>query len=330
MTHIYGTFGPACGSEKTLEAMFRAGMTGMRLNLSHCDLADSADMLRAFRSAASAAGVDAPQLVIDTQGPELRIGALESPMHLQNGASVLLGEGGIPFPEVVLEALEPGCEVLLDDGKLALWVTAAGSGRAEAEVLRGGTLTGRKSIKLPGKILRLPVLTERDVQNIRHAAEFGVTGLLQPFVHSGEELSRLRHILEENGAGSLKLFAKIETLEGAANLPDILPQADVVVIARGDLGNDMPLWRLPAVQKDIAAACRAAGKPFIVVTQMLASMEHSPVPTRAEVSDIFNAVADGAWGVMVTGETAVGKYPAEAIQYLAETTREARRWLETQ
>ena len=128
----------------------------------------------------------------------------------------------------------------------------------------------------------------------------------------------------------MKLFAKIETLEGAANLPDILPQADVVVIARGDLGNDMPLWHLPAVQKDISTACRAAGKPFIVVTQMLSSMEHSPVPTRAEVSDIFNAVADGAWGVMVTGETAVGEYPAETIRYLSGTAEEARHWLEAQ
>ena len=171
------------------------------------------------------------------------------------------------------------------------------------------------------------MLTERDIQNIRQAEHFGVTGLLQPFVHSGEELCRLRRILAENGAGHLKLFAKIETLEGAAHLDDILLQADVIVIARGDLGNDMPLWHLPAVQKHIAAACRAAGKPFLVVTQMLASMERSPVPTRAEVSDIFNAVADGAWGVMVTGETAVGRYPTEAIRYLTETAREARRYL---
>lgn len=330
MTQIYGTFGPACGTRETLEAMFRAGMTGMRLNLSHCDLVDSAGMLEAFRRAAEAAGVEAPQLVIDTQGPELRLGDLESPLTLENGAAVCLGEGGIPVPPVVLEALQPGCELLLDDGKLSLEVTAAADGGAEAKVQRGGVLTGRKSIKLPGKDLRLPVLTERDIRNIRQAERFGVTGLLQPFVHSGEELCRLRRILAENGAGHLKLFAKIETLEGAAHLEDILPQADVVVIARGDLGNDMPLWRLPAVQKDISAACRAAGKPFIVVTQMLASMERSPVPTRAEVSDIFNAVADGAWGVMVTGETAVGRYPAEAIRYLTQTAREARRYLAQQ
>lgn len=326
MTQIYGTFGPACREQATLAAMFRAGMTGMRLNLSHCDLADSTEMLDAYRAAAEAVGVDA-QLVIDTQGPELRLGDLAAPMLLENGKTALLGADGIPVPAVVLEALEVGCEVLLDDGKLSLRVTSVEEdGSAAAEVVRGGTLTGRKSVKLPGKTLRLPVLTERDLSNIRRAAEFSVTGLLQPFVHSGEELRELRSVLAENGAGHLKIFAKIETLEGAANLADILPEADVVVIARGDLGNDMPLWHLPAVQKDLSAACRKAGKPFLVVTQMLSSMEHAPVPTRAEVSDIFNAVADGAWGVMVTGETAVGQYPAEVIRYLSETAREAREW----
>lgn len=326
MTQIYGTLGPACGSQDTLEVMLRAGMTGIRLNLSHCDLADSAPMIEALHAAAKAVGT-APQLVIDTQGPELRLGDLDAPLELETDAAITLGEHGIPVPEAVLEALTAGSEVLLDDGKLSLRIKDAAPGSARAEVVRGGTLTGRKSIKLPGKDLHLPVVTERDVRNIRMASAYGVTGLLQPFVHSGEELRRLRAILRENGAGNLSLFAKIETLEGAAHLPDILPQADVIVIARGDLGNDMPLWHLPAVQKDIAAACRAADKPFIVVTQMLASMEHSPVPTRAEVNDIFNAVVDGAWGVMVTGETAVGKYPIESIRYLTETTKDACRWL---
>jgi len=329
MTQIYGTFGPACAVQSTMEAMFRAGMTGMRLNLSHVDLSGSAAMIKAFHGAAKAAGVEA-QLVIDTQGPELRIGALERAMMLENGTSAILGEGGIPVPSVVLAALEVGCPVLLDDGKISLEISAVTENRAEATVLRGGKLTGRKSIKLPGKDVRLPVLTERDIKNIRQAAEFGVTGLLQPFVHSGEELQELRTILAENGAGHLKIFAKIETMDGFSKLESIIPQADVIVIARGDLGNDMPLWQLPAVQKDIAAACRKADKPFIVVTQMLASMEHSAVPTRAEVSDIFNAVADGAWGVMVTGETAVGEYPVETIRYLTNTAAQARHWLEQQ
>lgn len=327
MTQIYGTFGPACAKQETLEALFRNGLTGMRLNLSHVNLADSADMIGAYHAAAKAAGVENPQLVIDTQGPELRLGALEAPVTLENGAEVALGQGGLPIPAVVLPELEEGSEVLLDDGKLSLRVTAVNGGSAVAIVQRGGVLTGRKSVKLPGKTLHLPVLTERDMENIRHAAEFGVTGLLQPFVHSGEELKELKAMLAELGAGHVQVFAKIETMEGFANLESIIPEADVIVIARGDLGNDMPLWQLPAVQKEISAACRAAGKPFIVVTQMLASMERSAVPTRAEVSDIFNAVADGAWGVMVTGETAVGQFPAEVIRYLTNTAAEGRRYL---
>ena len=322
MTQIYGTFGPSCKEEKVLKDMFQAGMTGMRLNLSHVDLADSAEQIEAFHAAAE--GLCTPQLVIDTQGPELRIGDLAEPMLLDSGKTVILGESGIPVPAVVLNALEVGCEILLDDGKILLRVTAPQEGRTE--VLRGGVLTGRKSVKLLGKTMRLPVLTERDLSNIRQAAEYGVTGLLQPFVRSGEDLKELRQLLDENGAGFLQIFAKIESMEGVEHLQDILLYADVIVIARGDLGNDMPLWQLPAVQKKISAVCRAAGKPFIVVTQMLASMENAPVPTRAEVSDIFNAVVDGAWGVMLTGETAVGKYPVESIRYLTKTAESASNW----
>ncbi len=317
-TEIYGTFGPACSRQETLEDMFRAGMTGMRLNLSHTDLADASETIAAFHSAAEVVGIT-PQLVVDTQGPELRIGTLEAPLDLQEGETVFFGEGGIPLPEAVYPALEPGDEVLLDDGKIALQVRSDG----RAEVVRGGTLTGRKSVKITGKSIPLPVLTERDIANLRQAKTFGVTGLLQPFVRSGEDLRQLRRLLRENGAEHLRIFAKIESREGAENLADILPEADVIVIARGDLGNDMPLWELPGLQKRISAACRAAGKPFLVVTQMLASMEHRAVPTRAEVSDIFNAVADGAAAVMLTGETAVGQYPVEAIRYLVNTAREA-------
>ena len=322
MTQIYGTFGPACKEQHILKEMFRAGMTGMRLNLSHVDLSDSAKQIGAFHAAAE--GICEPQLVIDTQGPELRIGDLSTPLMLENNSTVDLGATGIPVPQVVLSALDDGCEVLLDDGRIALHVTDAKRGRAE--VIRGGLLSSRKSVKLPGKTIRLPVLTERDLRNIRQAAEYGVTGLLQPFVRNGEDLKDLRQLLEENGAGFLQIFAKIESMEGVEQLEEILPYADVIVIARGDLGNDMPLWRLPAVQKQISTACRAAGKPFIVVTQMLASMENAPIPTRAEVNDIFNAVIDGAWGVMLTGETAVGKYPVEAIRYLTKTAESAQDW----
>ena len=326
MTQIYGTLGPACASQEMLEAMLRSGLTGMRLNLSHCDLADSQELLDGFWAAAKATDTH-PQLLIDMQGPELRIGAV-APMELADGAELALGEGGIEVPAVLFPEMKVGDELLLDDGKLALEVLTTGTDRALTRVVRGGKLTSNKSIKLTGKDIRLPVSTERDIRNIRQAADFGVTALMQPFVHSGEDLVELRRILEENGAGYLEIHAKIETVEGAHNLDSILPYADAIVIARGDLGNDMPLWQLPAVQKDISAACRKAGKPFIVVNQMLASMERNPIPTRTEVSDIFNAVADGAYGVMLTNETAVGAHPVEAVSYMARTAADAERWLQ--
>ena len=326
MTQIYGTLGPACASQEMLEDMLRSGLTGMRLNLSHCDLADSREMLDAFRAAAKTTGTH-PQLLIDMQGPELRIGAI-APMELADGAELILGEGGIEVPTVLFPEMKARDELLLDDGKLALEVLTVAADRALTRVVRGGKLTSSKSIKLTGKDIRLPVSTERDIRNIRRAADFGVTTLMQPFVHSGKDLVELRRILEENNAGFLKIHAKIETVEGVHNLDSILPHADAIVIARGDLGNDMPLWQLPGVQKDISAACRKAGKPFVVVNQMLASMERNPIPTRTEVSDIFNAVVDGAYGVMLTNETAVGAHPLETVSYMARTVADAERWLQ--
>lgn len=326
MTEIFGTLGPACEKQSTLEAMFAEGLTGMRLNLSHCDLEDSSEQIAAFQAAAAACGM-APQLVIDTQGPELRLGDLDTPAQLEDGKYVVLGVDGLPVPEEALAVIEVGDRVLLDDGKLEVEVLSVSAERVGAKVLRGGRLTSRKSVKIVDKSVPMPVVTPRDLKNLRQAKEYSVTGLLQPFVRSGAELVELRRILKENDAEHLKTFAKIESREGINALEDILPHADVIVIARGDLGNDMPLWQLPVAQKRISEACRNAGKPFVVVTQMLASMEHASVPTRAEVSDIFNAVADGAWGVMLTGETAVGKYPLEAIRYLTRTAKEAEAWM---
>ena len=165
-----------------------------------------------------------------------------------------------------------------------------------------------------------------DLANIADARMFGVTGIMQPFVRSRDDLITVRRALSKAGCSNIRLFAKIENLDGVRKIDELLPWADEIVIARGDLGNAGPLWTLPAVQKDLAEKCRHFGTPFMVVTQMLASMEKNPVPTRAEVSDIFNAVLDGASSVMVTGETAVGQYPVEVIDFLARTVREAQKY----
>lgn len=325
MLQIYGTLGPACSDAETLEALFRAGMTGVRLNLSHMGLPDAAEQIERLHAAARRQGV-VPQLLIDMQGPELRVGALTGPLTLETGTVIRLGET-IPLPPEVLPRLTPGQEVLLDDGKLLLRVTESFHGGALAQVRRGGVLRSRKSAALPGVEIHLPAMTDSDRTNLRLAREYGVTGVMQPFVRCREDLEAVRAALDSAGGQSIRLFAKIENLEGVSRLEELLPAAGEIVIARGDLGNSGPLWKLPALQKRIAAACRAAGKPFMVVTQMLASMEQSAVPTRAEVSDIFNAVLDGASSVMLTGETAVGKYPVEAMRYLVNTAREAEAFL---
>ncbi len=305
-TEIFATFGPSCRDEAVLKDMVAEGLTGMRLNLSHMTLPEAADYINAYRSVA-----DAPKILIDMQGPELRVGKAD--IELEGTVDI----NTIQLPKAVLDSLETGDEILLDDGKLLLCMTDS----VHAEVIRGGFLKSHKSVKIKNKNIDMPVLTDHDIENIRLAKDYGVTAVMQPFVRSGDDLKKVGDILNSNGAEHIDIYAKIENRQGVENLSDILPYADALVIARGDLGNDMPLWELPSVQKRIEDACHKADKPYIVVTQMLASMENSPVPTRAEVSDIFHAVYHGAWGVMITGESAVGKYPVEAVKYLSKTAK---------
>ena len=316
---IYGTLGPACSDPETLKAMFREGMNGIRLNLSHSTLGEAADWVDAYQNAARACG-RAPALLIDMQGPELRIGDLPSPLSLAEGS--LAEADAIPFPDAVRERLADGREILLDDGKLLL---QAENGRLR--VLRGGLLDSRKSVALPGCSVPTPAMTETDRLNLRCAKEFGVTGVMQPFVRSKADLTEVKAAMDAAGLSGVRLLAKIENRAGMKKLNELIPYCDEIVVARGDLGNAIPLWELPAAQKRIAAVCREKGRDFMVVTQMLDSMTHRPVPTRAEVSDIFNAVLDGASSVMLTGETAAGDCPALAIRYLARTVREAEAYL---
>ena len=297
---FYGTIGPACAQPETLQRMVEAGMTGIRMNLSHGPLSAHKDWLDMIHA------VGIPQLLIDLQGPELRIGTLTQPLVLEPGQSLRLGQGGVPCPAALVQAARPGQNLLLDDGRLLVQVAGADGAALQCTVVRGGTLQSRKSLAAPGL-----------------AGACGVTGVMLPFVRGAEDIRTLRQALEQAGAGQIRIFAKIENLAGVQALPEFLPLVDEVVIARGDLGNAMPLWELPRCQKQLSAVCRSAGVPFMVVTQMLDSMCSRAVPTRAEVSDIYNAVSDGASSVMLTGETAAGQYPVEAMEYLVRTARTA-------
>lgn len=339
-TQIFATFGPACGSKDILRKMIDAGMTGMRLNLSHTTLPQSASYINAYREAAKEAGV-APQILIDMQGPELRVGDLgEIELEEKKWAMFYAKEAGayqnqnnvlgdlnemkpVPVPYAVIKAASVGDEILLDDGKLLVEVIAVEREKLCVKVVRGGKLKSHKSVKIKDKNVKLPALTEHDIENIKCAKEYGVTALMQPFVLDGENLREVKAVLKAHGAEDIQIFAKIENKLGVENIESILPEADVIIIARGDLGNDMPLWELPRVQKQIEQACKEHNVPYVVVTQMLSSMETNPVPTRAEVSDIFHAVFHGAYGIMITGESAIGKYPVEAVRYLTNTAKEA-------
>ncbi len=314
---FYGTIGPACAQPETLRRMVDAGMTGIRMNLSHGSLAQYSDWLEMIRA------VGIRELLIDLQGPELRIGRLAQPVALTEGSSVRLGAGGIPCPEALVQAAAPGQQLLLDDGRLLVQVTRTEADALLCTVLRGGVLQSRKSIAAPGLTVPSPTLTAEDLENLKIAKQCGVTGVMLPFVRGAEDIRTLRRALDEAGAPEIRIFAKIENMTGVRTLPEFLHLVDEVVIARGDLGNAMPLWELPRCQKQLSAACRAAGVPFMVVTQMLDSMCTRAVPTRAEVSDIYNAVLDGAASVMLTGETAAGQYPVEAMEFLVRTARTA-------
>ncbi|WP_029674722.1 pyruvate kinase [Butyrivibrio sp. VCB2006] len=353
MIDVFGTLGPSCDNEDILYEMFKEGMTGIRINLSHVKLADCAESITQIKTAAKRAAVE-PKILIDMQGPELRIGNLEKPIELHQddiiGLCAKNNEANtesetenrpsvaVPVDSIILENLRVGQEILLDDGKIAAQVISIDVENApmsdflvdvlavpsaRLKVTREGLLQGRKSIAIVGQTIEMPAITDTDRENIALAAKYGVTGVMQPFVRRVKELEELRKELDNNDGQQIRIYAKIENMDGVENLETFFPYADEIVIARGDLGNAMPLWELPKVQKMIAKTCKYSAMPFMVVTQMLASMEHSKVPTRAEVSDIYNAVLDGASSVMVTGETAVGENPVDVIKYLSKTAQVA-------
>lgn len=367
-TKIYGTIGPACQDVDTLVHLFEKGMNGIRINLSHSGIKESEEWLENIKTAyeksrhsrRSAAvenlqsaeekmasgqqkqAIGMPEILMDLEGPELRLGKLLSDRELKEGEKLTLLSNGrtnlfdpteLPIPKLVIDHLTVGQQLLLDDGKILLeveeFLQTGGERAAECTVLRGGTLKSGKSIALPGVKLHPPTLTENDRKNIALAKNYGITGVMLPFVREKEDLLQLKQALKEAGAEDIRIFAKIENMDGVEKLEELLPYCDEIVIARGDLGNAMPLWKLPVIQAEIAERCRANNKPFMVVTQMLASMERAKVPTRAEVSDIFRAVSEGAASVMVTGETAAGAYPIEVMEYLVHTAEAAERYCQS-
>ena len=320
-TKIVATLGPASDSLEQLHALVAAGMDAARLNLSHGTHEDHAE--RARRVRAVEADVGRPiALIADLQGPKLRIGHLDEPIMLVRGDTITIcaeefaTDGELPIaPAVIGEVLESGHDVLIDDGLVRLRVDAVDRGRAQCAVVIGGRISSHKGVNLPGVPLPIPSLTVKDVADLEFALQLGVDYVALSFVRSPTDVRELKAVIEAAGAHA-HVIAKIEKAEGVDMLDDILAETDAVMVARGDLGVEIGPALVPLIQKRIILKALERGKPVITATQMLETMIHSAEPTRAEASDVANAILDGTSALMLSGETAVGEYPVEAVAYM--------------
>ncbi len=327
-TKIVATVGPACDSPSTLEAMIRAGMNVARLNLSHGTHAEHQARLIQIRRAAEVLGTNVATMV-DTRGIEIRTGHLAAPLvELSPGAAFDLytdgrvGDGaGVAVSYLKLpEEVRRGTPILLDDGAIELEVRSVEAGTIHCQIVHGGLLGASKSVNLPETRLTLSAVSpdNRDdvIRELGFAAENDVDYIAASFVQTADDIVRMREILAERDA-HIPIIAKIENHTGMTNLEAIVEAANGVMVARGDLGVELPLAEVPGAQKRIIRTTVSRGKPVITATQMLASMEHNPKPTRAEASDVANAILDGSSAVMLSSETAIGKYPVRAVETMA-------------
>ncbi len=325
-TKILATIGPASGAPDRLAALVAAGMDGARLNFSH----GTHDQHRAWAEMIRATSAEAHRplaLVADLQGPKLRLGDLPGPQTLSRGEEVVIAaeesarDGQLPIsPAVIGEVLEVGHDVLIDDGLVRLRVEEVEHGRARCKVLVGGVVSSHKGVNLPGVPLPIPSLTPKDVSDLELALSLNVDYVALSFVRSAADVRELRKLIEDAGSHA-HVIAKIEKAEAVDCLDDILGETDSVMVARGDLGVEIGPASVPLLQKRIIMRALEGGKPVITATQMLESMIQHAEPTRAEASDVANAVLDGSSALMLSGETAVGSYPIEALSYMDRIVR---------
>jgi pyruvate kinase len=325
-TKILETIGPASGTPDRLAALVGAGMDAARLNFSH----GTHDDHRARAELIRAAGDDAGRplaIVADLQGPKLRVGDLSQPWELVRGREIVVApeesvrDGELPVsPAVIGDVLVAGHDVLIDDGLVRLRVEEVEGRRARCTVVVGGVVSSHKGVNLPGVSLPIPSLTGKDIADLELALSLGVDFVALSFVRSAADVRDLHKLIEDAGSHA-EVIAKIEKAEAVDALDDVLTEADAVMVARGDLGVEIGPELVPLVQKRIIAKALERGKPVITATQMLESMIHHPEPTRAEASDVANAVLDGTSAIMLSGETAMGEYPVQAVQTMDRIAR---------
>ncbi len=327
-TKIICTIGPATADYNTLEQLAKAGMNVVRLNMSHGDHESHARVIKSIRTLNRK--VQHPiAVLVDTQGPEIRTGKVSDELNLKNGDIISVsvrGEGDVESSSIhidyedLISHVAVGDKITVDNGLINLEVLAKEALHMQCRVIDGGLLKSKRHVNLPGIKVNLPAITEKDKRDIRFAMEQEVDFIALSFVRSDEDIRELHELLAEK-RDKIKVIAKIEDQEGIKNLEDIIAMSDGIMVARGDLGVEIPLEQLPQAQREIVRLCAVHGKRVIVATHMLESMIENPIPTRAEVTDVANAVYEEADAIMLSGETTIGKYPVKCVQILDRIAR---------
>ncbi len=323
---ILATLGPSSSDQETIEKLFNAGADVFRINMSHADHDLMRSLVERIRTVEKS--VQRPIAILaDLQGPKLRLGQFaDGPVQLENDTEFTLDDDEtpgdvtrvhLPHPEI-LSALEPGHRLLLDDGKVQLVVNECNGHRAVTTVQVGGKMSNRKGVSVPDTTLGVGALTEKDRKDLDAVLAADVDWIALSFIQRPDDLAEVRKVTR----GRAGILAKIEKPQAIERLDEIIELSDALMVARGDLGVEMPLEKVPGLQKQITRACRRAGKPVVIATQMLESMIASPVPTRAEVSDVATAVFEGADAVMLSAESAAGEYPVEAVSTMNSIAEE--------
>jgi pyruvate kinase len=335
-TKIVCTIGPVSESVDKLKLMLEAGMNVARLNFSHGDFEEHGARVRNLRQACLETGKIAA-ILLDTKGPEIRTGKLkEEPIELVQGNRIILtteeilgdtNRISITYPELPRD-VQIGSTILIDDGLIGLKVIAVKGNEIECEIANGGQLKSKKGVNVPGVQINLPGITDKDKNDILFGISQNVDFIAASFVRRASDVIEIRQLLESNNASHIQIISKIENQQGVDNLDEILEVSDGLMVARGDLGVEIPIEEVPIVQKRMIKKCNHMGKPVITATMMLDSMQRNPRPTRAEASDVANAVFDGTDAVMLSGESAAGKYPVESVATMARIAQRAEESLE--
>lgn len=328
-TKIICTIGPASENEETLTAMCQAGMNVARLNFSHGSHEEHLRRIQLIRSVREKLNLPIA-IMLDTKGPEYRIKTFKNgPVTLRDGDLFTLTTEDIQGDETrvavtysnLTKELFPGDTVLINNGLVIMKVEEVKGNDVICRIQNGGVLSDRKSMNFPGKVLKQDFLSEQDKKDLLFGIENGVDFVAASFVSSKSDVQAMRDLLNANGGRDIDIIAKIENRSGVDNVEEICEVADGIMVARGDLGVEIPFMEVPALQKYLISKCRMLGKRVITATEMLESMIQNPRPTRAEISDVANAVYDGSSAIMLSGETAAGKFPVQAVQTMAETAR---------